>query len=505
MEQAENQKIEERKIKAKNWLRNKNNLLVLAVLLFAVSIRFYYFLLTKTQPLWWDELAYGSLAKNQVYHLWDSYGFIQHETLIRPPAFPFLWSLLVRVGFGEVGSRFILEFLPSILSVFFVYMAGKELYNRKVGIIASAIFSVLWVHLFYTLRFLTDIPTLPFLFLSIYYFIKSQKTDFNSKYFGISLFLLTLATAIRYPVGIVFLAYLITLIATRKFYLLKNPKFWKSGILGISPILLFFVYNLITAGNIFPALFGGTYLRPGEEAGKPIAWNVLNLIPIYLKTPFFILFLIGLAIMLFELVLGFDVINKKTRLQSHLVVILTIALILSFFIFFTRAAEDRWLLQTSLSMAIIAALGLDYVHNIVKKYSKLVAFLGVAGILLFGGYQQFVHADQLIKNKMGSYLQIRQGFEWVRDNLPKGTVILGEGLDPYAIYYAEWQTAQLPKEMSEIDESKVDYLVFHAFVEHPAYFGEYLQSNQDKWRPINAFFFDAQQTQPGFIIYQKVS
>ena len=76
---------------------------------------------------------------------------------------------------GEVGVRFFLEFAPSVISVFFVYLIGKEIYDKKTGLFSAFIFSVFWVHLFYTGRLLTNVPALPFLFLSIYFFTKSIK------------------------------------------------------------------------------------------------------------------------------------------------------------------------------------------------------------------------------------------------------------------------------------------------------------------------------------------
>ncbi len=181
--------IEDRKEKIKKWLKDRYNLAFVGVIIFAFILRWYYFVLTKNQPLWWDEAAYGTLAKNFVYHLWDKSDIVIGETLIRPPLFPLIWSVLIKIGFNEVVNRFLLEFLPSVISVAFVYFIGKELYNKKIGLIASFIFSSLWIHLFYTGRLLTHSLSIAFLFDSIYFFIKESEYKINYKYFAISIIL----------------------------------------------------------------------------------------------------------------------------------------------------------------------------------------------------------------------------------------------------------------------------------------------------------------------------
>ena len=153
---------EEKKIKDFfNWIKQPLNFSLMGVLVFAFIIRLYYFIQVGNQPLWWDELCYGSLAKNMISGAWDGTSLIIGETLIRPPFFPFIWSLLMSINFPEMASRLMLEFLPSVLSVFFVYLVGKEIFGKRVGIIASFIFSVFWIHLFYTIRFLTKHTIVP--------------------------------------------------------------------------------------------------------------------------------------------------------------------------------------------------------------------------------------------------------------------------------------------------------------------------------------------------------
>jgi len=499
--------VEKRKDKIIKWMKKPLNFSLFLVLMSAFFIRLYYFLMTKTQPLWWDEAVYGSLARNFISHSWDNTATIIGELTIRPTFFPFLWSILMRIGIGEITSRFLLEFVPSVLSVFLVYLIAKEVFNKKIGIITAFMFSFLWIHLFYTFRILTDIPSLFLVFLSIYYFIKATKFNLNFKYFSISLIALSIATLMRYPNGIIFFVYLIIgiLFLFKEKSLLKNPKFYFSAIIGIFPILLFFLINLITKGNIFPTLLQSDFYFGAEKIAKPIAYNMLNYIPMYLTRVFFIFFLIGLAIILFELVVGYNFIIKNTKLRNYLLLLLTFVAIYSFFIFYLRVGEDRYFLITSLPLFCFTAFGIDYISKFIKKYNKYTAILFILIILFIGVYSQIEQADNIIKLKKQSYLEVKQGMEWLKENSQEDAVFAGGGgIGPYTIYYTERTSFDAPANYSESSEiEEADYLIVHGFTPQAEYINQYLEENQDKWIPMKVFFIDQEQKQPIFIIYGK--
>ena len=129
----EEKKVEERKQKVKAWLLAKQNIYLLLVIILATIIRLYYFIQTKDQAHWWDTLAYGSLAKESIMHMWTGTHFIVSESIIRAPLLPFLWSTLIRLHFNEIAVLVFLEYIPSILSVFIVYLIGKKMYDEKIG------------------------------------------------------------------------------------------------------------------------------------------------------------------------------------------------------------------------------------------------------------------------------------------------------------------------------------------------------------------------------------
>src|SRR3989344_4769880 len=201
--------------KSINWLKkDKLNIVLILILLFAFGLRLYYFnLVTGEQPLWWDELAFGSIAKNYVMHLWNTTDLITKEIVIRPPLLPLIWAVFLLFKIPETYIRFFLEIIPSTITIIFIYLLGKEIFNKKTGIIAAFIFSVTYIHIFYSLRLMTDIPSLAFLTASLYFFIYSIKNEkVNYPILSLSLFLLSLGALTRYQNGMIFGVYFIVLL-----------------------------------------------------------------------------------------------------------------------------------------------------------------------------------------------------------------------------------------------------------------------------------------------------
>ena len=492
---------EKRQRIAKDWFKDPLNIILVLVLIFGIGLRFYVYNITANQPVWWDEAAYGTIAKSYTHEGWDNYSIVQSEKSIRPPLFSFIWAIFLFFGFGESAVRFFLEFLPSAFSVWLIYLIGKQLYDKKIGIISALIFSVIWIHLFYTARLLTHIPNILFLLISALYFIKATESEFSPKYFAISLISIIFSALIRYPEGIVLGAYALFILLAQ-IRLLKYRKFWISGIIGFLPLLIFFAYNLVKHGNIFPALLGSNYV---QAVSQKFAFDLLKFIPLYLQKTFFILFLIGLALMLFELAIGYDTIKSSKRLQGHLFLILILIVVYSYFIFSLRGAEDRWLFSTILPLVCIAAFGLSSVYEKISQYGgKNVGLVIISLILIFGAYHQVIYSTAMIKDKIPSFLQEKQGFEWIKSNTPGNSIILGAGADVYSLYYGDRLLESTPQNSSDIIYSNASYFVAHVFAPQPDYINSYLQSTK-AWRPIQAFYMDPNQQQPGFIIYEKVN
>lgn len=490
--------LEEKKEKLRDFLKNKYNLWLAGVLAFAFVLRAYFLYIAKDQAHWWDTLAYAGIAKNMIFGYWSENWFIISESLIRPPLLPLIWSVLLRFNIGDLGTLILLEFIPSVLSVLLIYLIGKELYDERVGLISAFMAAVVWIHLFYSVRIMTDVPSLFLALASIYFFIRGYE-NLELKHFSLSILFLSLAILMRYSYGLIGFVYLIFLGLVHRHKVLGKKNFWIGGVIGVVPLLIFFASNIIKYGGLFPAV--ESYATAAAE--KPVAFYVFGFIPYILKYTFTGLFLAGLAIILFELFVGFDSISKvkKIKSDSFLMILLFVSLI--FFIFVIKAAEDRYLMMIFPVMFIFGSIALLAVYGFFMRYSKMFAILLVLGILGFGAYSQITFGSMIIENKKTSFLPMKEALVWIGENTPEDAVILGQWSDPYTIYYAGRRVEEWPRPLDNLDsfEPKADYLIVNIVHAPDDRVTNYIQEHlQDRANVVKVFYFDEVKQNPAVII-----
>src|SRR3989344_7751122 len=123
--------------KIKPFFKNKYNLALIGVLLLALILRLYYLDVGLQQAAWWDAADYLSSAKILGGKLATSGGY--DWTATRPIFLGLMWGTFFRLGLGE-WSLHLFEIFFAVLGTFFVYLLGKEYYNKSVGLIAALIF-----------------------------------------------------------------------------------------------------------------------------------------------------------------------------------------------------------------------------------------------------------------------------------------------------------------------------------------------------------------------------
>ncbi len=486
----------------KNFKDNKNYL-VAVIIFIAAIIKIYFFNLVKNQAHWWDSLAYGSLAKNLVYHRWEDVPFLVHESIIRPPLFPLLWSWLIRIGSSDYTVIFITNIIPSIISVFLIYLIAKEMYSYKIGIISAILASVSWIHIFYASRALTDIPSMCLALTSIYFFVKSYDS-LNPKFWCLSVFFLSFAVLFRYSYGLIALIYITFLIFTHKTKLVKKKSFWLGGIVGAIPLIIFVMFNLLSSGSIFPA--ATNYVSSAEEK-TAFAWYTLSFVNSILLTPILILFYMGLILIVVKTLMSYGFISKTKETRMNLFNILLLLITLSFYIFFLKASEDRYLMSLSSVFFIFSAIGLRFLYRLVSPYNKNIALSLCILIIVWSAYSQISFAKSIMIDKKESFKQMKEAFEWIHENTPENVLVTGDWAEPYTIYYANRNIEVLPQ---DLDFSKftltADYVVLTAVHQPNEKVGTYVNSLVEKGilSPIKVFYFDESQKNVAVIIYKKV-
>ncbi len=453
MEQTPERDVtEKRKERIKNWLKDYHNITFIAILLFAIIIRLYYFNLTKNQPLWWDESDYLAYAKNLAGLPANWIITTQHNSL-----YPYLAAFFFKLNLSEAIAKFLLQFIPSVLSVVLVYFICKEMYeDRRIAIVSSFLMAVLWEHLFNTMRFHIDILALFFGLLAIYAYWKGYEKKekifkkISSKWaIPLTAFLVVLTYTIRR--GYFLFAFFFTLhaLTTKKFSeLIKDKYNWIALSLGV--LLFFLAEKSIFISRIQGV--SGAYFHPENK----INLLPLGVFPAYFSSttsiPSILLYLywIGFIILIANIFLSLGYLKKltKTTVRADLFNLFTILITLAFFILIIRTqdvfGEGRWFFPLALGSFVCIARSSIFITDFFRKYNKYFAYAALFILIILGGYYEIIQADAIIKNKGGSFEGIRQASIYLKELSNQEDVIISVAV-PQVIYYAERNVVQPDK------------------------------------------------------------
>lgn len=274
----EGNKIKNSKLKIKNlWpltLRNWPILLILAV---ATFLRF--FKLGSLPPgLHPDEAANGL----DVISMFDSHKFAAIYDTNGPREALFLYLQAIPVWIGKVTGWAPLIFTPlslriapaiiGVATVYGIYLLGKELFNKNVGIFAAAALAVSAWHIQFSRNgFRAIMAPLALVFL-FYFFIRAYKNGKIQDYIGTGISLaLGFYTYLSFRmVPLVLFALLIYIFFTDKEFFKKNLK--KIGIL--SAVFFVIMIPMIVHFAHVPADIAGrsstSIFNPDTNGGSPI-------------------------------------------------------------------------------------------------------------------------------------------------------------------------------------------------------------------------------------------
>lgn len=445
-EEKEPEKVKERKEKASKWLSNPYNQVFLGILILAVVIRIYYFSLTSSQPIWWDEADYMAYAKNLAGLGSNWIVTPEHSTV-----FVYVVAFFFKIGLSDPIIKFILEIIPSILLVFLTYEICILMYkDKRIALIASFLMGTFWELIFYSMRFHLEVPSLFFGFLAIYVFFKGyekkekifKKIDPKWAIPLTALFVILTYSFRRgyFLFGIVFLIYFFL---TEKITVIVKDKFnWIALALALILILIVekfaFVMPTIKAAETY------------YVSNNPINLASFNVFAAYFQnisssflSPLLYLFWIGLLLMIINLALSIGYFKKyKGKIRSDLFTFLMIVIAMVYFIFIQRLApgspwgEPRWYYSLLLGTFICVSRGTLIIADYFKKYHKYLPLIIIIILIGYGGYYELQHADSIIKVKLDSYRGIKEASLYIKDVSNPGDLIISVSR-PQPAYYAE--------------------------------------------------------------------
>ncbi len=459
--------------KLKKLFTEKN--LFMLLIAFAIIYRVYYFILTYHQPQWWDSGDYLNIARMWAFGSpeWDI-------NPLRPLLFPFLIAILYKFGAGEALLQVFVT-LSSIIAVYLAYLLGKHMYNKKIGLIAAYMLAVFWSFTFYSFRILVDVPVAMFWLLALHLFWVGYE---ENKKKALWLFgpALALGFMMKFTGALLGFIVLMYLIITARLKFLKNKDLWISAALGFLTMLPFLIYEKIRFGSFlafYTAAIGGRALSP-RSMWQTLIDYITQTLPL-VRWIFFALFVVGLIFIVLDLVLGFDLLfkNKEKTLKTDLLVLITFLVPFLYIVSigYGQYIEERYLFLVYPTMFLVAAKGVMKINSYLKKIplpmaGHVLPVIVTVCILAVGGYQNMVHADQIINDKKESYRQVQLAGEWIKQNSEKEDKLFALHAHAELQYAAERRVLGYPgidpeDLMKNLRKHKPKYLVANVFAYLP--------------------------------------
>jgi len=178
----------------------------------------------------------------------------------------------------------------------------------------------------------------------------------------------------------------------------------------------------------------------------------------------------------------------------------------------TTSFEYRWFFLFFPAIMPFTSRGIISISEFIGSLlgSRKIIILIIILILSLGMYNQVVHADQIIKNKLNSYSQIRDAGLWVRANSNPEDIVLSRSL-PQTVYYTERKTLTFSQFNESqffelVDEHKPGLMIETVFEPHhvPEWGYNPTEKMSKMLIPIQAWYADPQQTQLMVIVYKIV-
>lgn len=492
----------------------KENWILVSIMSIALALMIYYFLMTMGQASWFDGAEYlsqGLHYKNQMNGVTDSY-IINFQ---RPPAFQYLIGCLLWSGLGESQIIFLLCLIPSWLSILCVYLLGKEMFSKNIGLIAALFMGVSWDWLFWSNRVQPDMIGMVLQTLSMYFFFR----DMNNKgSLNWNMFWAGALAAISFNFKIsgllVPMITLIFLLSTQRFSMFKRKENWLYATGFILLILPYLIWAWVSFGNPFILRSG---YKSFVENDDPLGWNMLHWFYTFLgDNLFFLLFVLGFGYLCWNIFTKLDLELKQpsSDFAGKWFILLTILVTCAFYIFYIggNGTEDRWCFILLPCIFYLAARTIDFLYILLKdKVHKAVAIGFIILLLGFLAYGQVVHADSIIKNKIDSYRPVKDSAIWIKDN-SKSTDSFITLSYTQQFFYSERPTYSYgPPNFSNVTifkdwymKLKPKFLVVSVFEQAytPANWIYAWVENNPEVTPVNVYFGDAAKTQPLLIIYK---
>ncbi|OGZ35523.1 MAG: hypothetical protein A3A94_02530 [Candidatus Portnoybacteria bacterium RIFCSPLOWO2_01_FULL_43_11] len=316
----------------------------------------------QTTPLqWFDEIPW-----------WSKLSFHDHPPLV----FIFQHFSIKIFGVSAFSAR-LPSALAGFLTIFFIYLIGRELYSKQVGLWSALVLTVSNYLIWISRTALLEAVAIFFIVLSIYFFIKAWS---KTKYLFLWAVALGLAFLSKYTTFYLIPVYFIFILFKKRPWL-KEKNFWLSLILIIlifSPVIFYNLTMFYERGHFdvqFSALFGQSkndwplVQTAADFNFKGIFKDIFNVLSTVYSP---------ISLLLFILAFSFFVYQKENRHKFFIISLFVLSLIGAAFL----GANNRYLSVISVHWALIAGFFLSALLKLFHR-RKALNFIFIFILALF--------------------------------------------------------------------------------------------------------------------------
>lgn len=469
------------------------------ILLVGLGLRLHFGAL-KEIPVWYDEGSYLTYAKELGLHLDIDSGWNPR----RPFLLPLLWGGLYFFGANEIVIRLTI-LIASMFGLFLTYKLGKEMFDENVGLLAATLSSFYWLDLFFTGRILTDVPSTALMLAGYYFFWKGYVNHKGAKYLYWGFAFLGLAVFSRAAMVLALIPILVYILFRERHRIFLNKRLWIGLLIFLVVLSPFIIWVFTNFDHPFQSFTGIGEGRFTAKEFNPVS-DVMRFVvqfPRYLQWPLLVLFLVGLALWIMDVALGYDQWLKDPEVQKKIFIIIWMLTFVLFYGLGASVAEDRYLLPIFAGVFFICSVVLFKLLDIVKNIQKWAVIPIIVIVVVLAGFYQINYADMIITYKQDSYVQVKDASLWIKDHSVVGETVISQS-KPQVSYYGERLSEPFAENVSAFEDElrtlNPKFVMISVFEPHPDYAIPYLQEHNDTMIPAQVIA--TPDNQPLVVIFE---
>lgn len=347
------------------------------------------------------------IPSTDVIYGWPNIGF-------RAPLLPYLFSFFYFLKL-DFFIPIIIPFITT-LSVLLVYILGKRLFNKSVGLYSATLFSIIPIHLYTSGKIWTDAFVVFFMLLTFISFWEGYENN-NKKHkvlFGLFLALSLLARYTTLWITPVFLFYFV--IRDKSFNFLKDRYLWQSIGVFFLCLIPWFIYGFVYYGNPL-----GGFIHGFKAA---LYWGGLQPWTYFIDNSWRIFSIVGI-LFLFSLLYIFI---KKEFLKRNIYLLLIWFFLFSIIVMSMPHKEDRFIMPVVPVICLISGFFIDKIGKF-----KNILFSVLCVILIISLYSSYK-----IEYRNSKDLTIecyKEGNSFLNNNEINSDSVIITNQDPMTHYY----------------------------------------------------------------------